>query len=371
MFPGNRVVHLAPTPRCADRSIASETRVDGTSPSATLRIRRSSAVIVLAGLVAMSLASGCASLPPAAPPPTAPAAATAGATTIVAVAPPAPPAMTLPKFLGLDVAFAGLRGIGMRVRNRLGTRFPGLEPKPPVLSIADPANMNENASPAVKAAAEAKAEADQAPQKAKAIRYLASLGCGKCYPDTEKALLAAMEDCNEQIRYEAVAGLRKSIGDQCGCCRQDSCCTPKLVQKLYDLAYGVDESGCHVEPSSRIRRNARLAICACGSVSVDGDDALPAEGPQVLVQSDPKPSESAAAQKADAAPPAEPPATTGASASLDVRRGEQRTATIVLDASESVAAGQSDTPDQTAGLTLPETLMPRDEPEDSGGVRRE
>ena len=69
------------------------------------------------------------------------------------LAAPAAPGMTLPKFLGLDVLFGGARMLGQRVRNRLGTRFPGLESKPPLRSISDPANMGPDASPAEKAAA--------------------------------------------------------------------------------------------------------------------------------------------------------------------------------------------------------------------------
>ena len=359
MFLGNRVVHFDSTLRCAAEPPASRAQTG----------RYRIAVRVLCGLAVILPLCGCASLPSVPPPPAAPGTASAGGATIVAIAPPSPPAMTLPKFLGLDIAYAGIRGIGMRVRNRLGTRFPGLEPKPPIRSIADPANMSENASPAVKAAAEAKIEADQAPQKAKAIRYLSSLGCGKCYPDTEKALLAAMEDCNEQIRYEAVRGLRKSVGDQCGCCRQDSCCSPKLVQKLYELAYGVDDSGCHIEPSSRIRRNARLAICACGAVTTDGDEALPIEGPQVLVQSDS--SESDAASPKTASEESSPADAPSATATVDIQSTQQRTATILLNTPEAVATDETPSKDQTAGLMLPDDAELPPDANVPGGVRRE
>ena len=68
--------------------------------------------------------------------------------------------------------------------------FPGLEALPPLLSIADPKNL-QSSNPAVAAAAGAKADEDQAAQKIKAIRYLATLGCAGCYPDVEDALLAA------------------------------------------------------------------------------------------------------------------------------------------------------------------------------------
>jgi hypothetical protein len=233
---------------------------------------------IVFGAVALLLCSGCATLPPpAATAPAPPTSATAGATTIVAVAPPASPQFTLPKFLGLDLLFGGARRLGFRIRNRLGARFPGLEPKPPLKSIADPANLGPDASPAEKAAAEAKMEEDKAPQKAKAIRYLASRGCGECYPDTADALIAALDDCSEVIRYETVRGLRGSAGGTCQCCRENSCCTPELLQKLYEIAYERDEYGCFVESSSRVRRNARLVICACGGVSSMPMDSLPIE----------------------------------------------------------------------------------------------
>ena len=218
-------------------------------------------------------------MPPAAAPSPAPTSAVAGQTTVVAVAAPAAPSMTLPQFLGLDVAFGGLQGAGQRLRNRLGTRFPALEAKPPILAITDPANSSETASPAVQAAAEAKAEADQAPQKIKAVSYLASLGCGKCYPDNEAALLAALEDCSESIRYAAAKGLRKSLGTGCGCCRENSCCSEKLLKKLQQLGYDRDDSGCYVEPSSRVRRYSRLAVEACGCGPVDKEPQTPLEGP--------------------------------------------------------------------------------------------
>lgn len=234
-------------------------------------------------LVVASLLCGCAAAPPAAATaPPLPTSAQAGATTIVAVAPPASSHMTLPEFLGLKGLAGGVRMVSWRVRDRLATRFPILEPSSsPVTSLTDPANSSEDASPAQQAAADAKAEADLAPQKAKAIKYLASLGCGECYPDTAEALLAALEDCNEMIRFETVQGLRKSIGGACQSCRQNSCCTPELLKKLYELAYGKDHNGCFIEPSARVRRCARLVVAACGC-SVEGDasfETSPMEGP--------------------------------------------------------------------------------------------
>lgn len=248
---------------------------------------------------------GCQSGPrPAPTTPALPTSAQAGNTMVVAVAGPSPPQFSLPKFLGLDLLFGGVRAVGQRIRNRLGSRFPGLEPKPPLLSITDPANMSEDAPPAVKAAAEAKAEEDKAPQKAKAIRYLASLGCGKCYPDTEDALLAALEDCTELIRYETVKGLRDSVGDPCQCCRQNSCCSPKLLQKLHQLAFEMNMNGCYYEPSARVRRYARLVIRGCGGVQTEFSPGVPLEGPSMdgPVMAEPVAAADPAETAADAAP---------------------------------------------------------------------
>jgi hypothetical protein len=191
--------------------------------------------------------------------------------------------MSLPEFLGLNKLCEGIGAASSCVHNQLGYYFPGLEPKPPLLAISDPANMEEGASPAVKAAAEAKAEEDKAAQKAKAVRYLASLGCGKCYPDTEEALLSALNDCSEVVRFEAASGLRKNAGKPCNSCRVNSCCTPKIMEKLNSLAYETDATGCYVEPSARVRRMARLALCGCGGAVVPSStpppEPLPAEGP--------------------------------------------------------------------------------------------
>ena len=59
---------------------------------------------------------------------------------------------------------------------------PGLEHKPLLKKIADPANLQSD-NPAIKAAAQVKQQEDLAPQKIKAIKYLATMGCG-CYQKT-------------------------------------------------------------------------------------------------------------------------------------------------------------------------------------------
>lgn len=265
-------------------------RKDGTASSATRGIAwvLVAEVVVSAGCAAASSATNPAS--PAAPPtPAIPTSAQAGGTTIVAVAPPAAPCckkQTLPEFLGIPQFGQAVIGAGnqvcSRLRRMLGIEgmFPELQAKPPILPITDPANMSEDAPPVVKAAAEAKQEEDQAAQKVQALRYLARIGCGGCYPNIEDALLSALDDCTEEVRYEAVLALRGKSGTQCTYCKSDRCCSEKVRKKLEEIANKTDDKGCHVEPSGRVRRLARMALDACGGApGPQAAPATPTEGP--------------------------------------------------------------------------------------------
>lgn len=211
----------------------------------------------------MCVASGCASISTggaAAPAP--PTSATAGATTIVAVAPPATPHPTLWQFLGSDQIHADMACKGQLFLGIMGRYFPFLNGPPPPPPIDDPANL-ESPNPAVKAAAEVKAEEDAAPAKAQALEYLASVGCG-CYPDVQDALLAGLDDCTEVVRFAAAQALFKAAGHPCQTCKSSACCGPKVRQKLMQIAYDTTDTGCYYEPSARVRRVARLALEACG-----------------------------------------------------------------------------------------------------------
>ncbi len=229
---------------------------------------------ILSGVV------GCASAAKSKPPATPPTSAAVGNnTTIVAIAPaPAASNCSLPQFLGLPGLAKGTGGILQRIGSRLLTgldltgRFPGLQPQPPVLPLTDPANMEPGAPPAVQAAADIKAEEDAAPQKIMAIRYLATLGCGGCYEKVEDALLEAMSDCTEAVRYEAVRALQ--CKPECGCkfCSSPSCCSMKVRKRLQEL------TTCEKEPSARIRRVARMALACCNSKPLQEED-VPREGP--------------------------------------------------------------------------------------------
>ena len=76
------------------------------------------------------------------------------------------------------------------------------------LGVPNPLAMNaaaqQSANPAIQAAAKAKAAKHEIPKKKKAIRYLAGIGCTPEHPEVMPALMAAMDDPDEQVRYEAV-----------------------------------------------------------------------------------------------------------------------------------------------------------------------
>jgi len=148
-----------------------------------------------------------------------------------------------------------------------------LKKKPPLKPLADAANL-ESQNPAIKAAAEIKAEEDLAPQKVKAIRYLATLGCG-CYPQVKPALLAALDDCTEEVRYEAALAFCRSAGNPCTVCNSSTCCAPDVRDKLRDLAVGTDEQGCWQEPSSRVRSAAASALNMCEMIAPSEPELSP------------------------------------------------------------------------------------------------
>jgi hypothetical protein len=245
-------------------------------------------------LLLSTLSLGCGlvkSKPPGAAAPGAPTAPPTSATTpnatIIAIAPPPAPAApqaSLCGFLGLDKIGAGAGGLLQRLASRIKSmlnlegRFPGLQAKPPILSITDPANLDPSAPPAVQAAAEVKMDEDQAGQKIQALRYLAKIGCGGCYPTVEEALLSALDDCTEAVRYEATLALRGDGNVCCAYCRCEGCCSPAVRKKLNDISTKQSDDGCFAEPSERVRRMARAVLAACGGYN-PAVATTPSEGP--------------------------------------------------------------------------------------------
>ena len=114
----------------------------------------------------------------------------------------------------------GIHAIQDNFINRRGNH-PGLERRPLIKSLGDPANLESN-NDAIKRAAEIKQQEDQAPQKIKAIKYLAEIGCG-CYPGVAEALTASLEDCTERVRYETARAIERAAGDACQNCGSTSC----------------------------------------------------------------------------------------------------------------------------------------------------
>ncbi|MFO0868375.1 MAG: peptidylprolyl isomerase [Pirellulales bacterium] len=245
-------------------------------------------------LIALLVSAGCSAAQKAPPAPATaapPTSAQAGNTTIVAIAPPAQACckkQTLPEFLGFKGFFQKLGGAGAHLFSRLlratdlTGRFPALQPQPPLLPLADPANLSPDAPPVVQAAAEAKQEEDKAAQKVMALRYLGTLGCGGCYDKIEDALLEALADCTEGVRYEAALALKGNSSSgrgRCIYCSSGSCCSEKIRKKLHEVAEKTDAKGEFLETSERVRRVARLALDACGGAPASTAPDVPTEGP--------------------------------------------------------------------------------------------
>ena len=195
----------------------------------------------------------------------------------------AAPTPTLWRFLGIP---QGVHTVRDALVNRCGN-LPGLERKPPLLRIADP-RLAEIDNAAIKKAQQIKAEEDLAPQKIKAIKYLATLGCEKCYGGVEEAMLESLKDCTEEVRYETVKALATIPDKKCPRCDND-CCSEKITEQLAKMAYERDPDApdCWLEPSARVRRAAMetLRVCCRGGQPAM-DAVLPAErgAPQTPVE---------------------------------------------------------------------------------------
>jgi hypothetical protein len=163
--------------------------------------------------------------------------------------------------LGIPQGYRYVRDNGF---NRSGNR-PGMERKPPLKAIADPKNL-ESSDPAIKKAAEVKQAEDLKKQKIKAVKYLASIGCG-CYNrdgSITDAMIKSLDDCTEDVRFATAQAIAEAAaGEQCKNCKMKSCCSEEISNKLYEIAYERDENGCFLEPSERVRMAAAEALRTC------------------------------------------------------------------------------------------------------------
>lgn len=227
--------------------------------------------------------TGCASLAPPGlnnPLPAVPPPATPNGTTVVVNGEQCCPPTTLWQFLGVPQIIGGVRTLGGRLINRNGN-FPGLEPTTsPLRALGDPENLNSE-NPAVRAAAEQKQQQDAAAQQVKALKFLGETGCA-CDPSIGKALLAALDDCDESVRYGAAKAYTASANLGCCKCNSKSCCSKEALDKLAELAYAKDDHGCFKEPSAKVRSAARQAFhacqCKCLPVPEDEEEETPGEG---------------------------------------------------------------------------------------------
>jgi hypothetical protein len=175
-------------------------------------------------------------------------------------APPTAPT-TLWNFLGIPYGIRKLQGA---TRNRRGNH-PNREPKPPLKAIADPRNL-ESKDPSIKKAAEIKQAEDLKMQKIKAVKYLASIGCG-CYDvdgGVTAALVASMGDCTEDVRYETIKAITDAAKEGCCAkCGSTCCCNKDILTAFAKIAYERDDHGCYVEPSQRVREAAAEGLRTC------------------------------------------------------------------------------------------------------------
>lgn len=151
----------------------------------------------------------------------------------------------------------------------------------PLKRIADPANLSPEKPEAIQAAAAVKTDADLKQQKIKAIKYLATIGCGcpNYKEDVVTGLLSALEDCSEEVRYEAAKAFCKTSGNPCLACGSGNCCDPDAMKKLREMATGVDDQGCYFESSPRVRAAAQLAVNACSRFAEEPQPTPAPKGP--------------------------------------------------------------------------------------------
>ena len=110
--------------------------------------------------------------------------------------------------------------------------------------------------------------------KVKAIRFLGQQDC-LCYPEVVDALVEALNDCAEEVRYEALLALRNGctrgfckacIGGKlppnylgCDCCA----CQDKVLARLSRLLLDRNVNGTLKECSKRVRKLAAQMIQEC------------------------------------------------------------------------------------------------------------
>jgi hypothetical protein len=117
------------------------------------------------------------------------------------------------------------------------------------LGVPNPFGMNaaaqQSANPAIQAAAKAKAAKHEICKKKAAIKFLAGLGCTPEHPEVMPALMAAMDDPDEQVRYEAVkAVLQTAAVCQSRDQKKETCKTKGMGESCADAKKAIEKQFC-------------------------------------------------------------------------------------------------------------------------------
>lgn len=117
------------------------------------------------------------------------------------------------------------------------------------LGVPNPFGTNAAAqksdNPAIQAAAKAKAAKHEICKKKAAIKYLAGLGCTPEHPEVMPALMAAMDDPDEQVRYEAVkAVLQTAAVCQSRDQKKETCKTKGISESCADAKKAIEKQFC-------------------------------------------------------------------------------------------------------------------------------
>ena len=144
---------------------------------------------------------------------------------------------------------------------------PELERKPPLLRLTDPKNLEADAPEMLKAAAKMKIDADLAPQKIKALRYICQVGCS-CQDKKLKGMVTAavkegLEDCTVDVRKAALQLILANNSSECSCSDScETCCNEEIREKLQEMLK-MNDKGCYNEPDESVRMLAEQALNSC------------------------------------------------------------------------------------------------------------
>lgn len=115
------------------------------------------------------------------------------------------------------------------------------------LGIPTNASAQASSNPAIAAAAQAKAAVHEIPKKKKALQYLANMGCSPEHPEVAAAILAAMGDPAEPVRYDAVKAVLQTA----------AACQSRKEQRASRKALSVHDR-CHL-----LKQKVHKAVCGC------------------------------------------------------------------------------------------------------------